>query len=222
MIVLINGKGDNMEKGKRPETINPWKLIWIDPRKTVRYAINHHWMKLAFLLAVVTGINSAWNETVQNAVESAYRSTGSLPETFMFIFVVGAILGLIGWVIGSAILTWVGGWLGGEGTYKELLIALGISGIPSVFLLGLNVMSFLIIGKKVFYGGSLANWQYAWNLLAGMIVVVISIWSIFITLKAIGEAHHFSAWRALATVILPVVILLIVVMVFSVLVFSLF
>lgn len=210
------------EDGKRTEIINPWIHIWKDPRKTVRYAIDHHWMKLAFLLAIVVGINSAWNETIRNAVDSGYRSTGSLPGTFIFIIVGGAILGLIGWIVSSAILTWVGGWLGGEGRYKELLIAVGISGIPSMFLLGLNMANFLFIGKKIFYGGALANWQSLWYLISGMLVVGIGIWSIFITLKAIGQAHYFSAWRALATVILPIVILIIGLMVFSVLVFSLF
>ena len=47
----------------------------------------------------------------------------------------------------------------------------------------------------------------------GLIQVAASVWSFFTVLKCIGEAHRFSAWRALGSLLLAgfIVVLIIVI-----------
>jgi hypothetical protein len=40
---------------------------------------------------------------------------------------------------------------------------------------------------------------------------ILGLWSIFIALEAIGEAHRFSLWKALGSVVIPVIILLLII-----------
>lgn len=106
----------------------------------------------------------------------------------------GSILGLLAWVFVASIVTFVGRWLGGQGTVKEFLIATGISYIPIVLLLSLNIVDLLLLGENIF----ITKGHALWLMFSGILASVVGVWNIVISLKSIGEAHRFSAWRALA------------------------
>jgi hypothetical protein len=45
-------------------------------------------------------------------------------------------------------------------------------------------------------------------LFLGLIELIGAIWAIVISLKCLGQAHKFSAWRALGSVLLAVLVLI--------------
>jgi hypothetical protein len=129
------------------------------------------------------------------------------------------VISVIGSLIGAAIyfylvptiLRWIGSKIGGQGTtervrysvayaYIPMVYSLIIVWLPSLFLFGIeNFTTF----TPVVDSSSTLTLLF---LLFGMVDLVIGIWSTIIFLKCLGEAHQFSAWKALLTTILSVLI----------------
>lgn len=188
------------------EEMNPWTLVWTAPRKAVRSAITNNKAQLAFILAMIFGITSFFDRAIGR----------NLGDTFPFLLVLvmtlvgGAIGGLLGWWILSGISYFVGKWLGGTGTYEEMKIAVGISYIPVALTGVLYVLDLLILRTSLFKDVEVSVFQALWLLFSASIGVVFSFWSIFIVIKGVAEAHRFSSWKALLTLVLPFVILMVI------------
>ena len=188
------------------EEMNPWTLVWTAPRKAVRSAITNNKTQLAFILAMIFGITSFFDRAIGR----------NLGDTFPFLLVLvmtlvgGAIGGLLGWWILSGISFFIGKWLGGTGTYEEMKIAVGISYIPVALTGVLYVLDLLILRTSLFKDVEVSVFQALWLLFSASIGVVFSFWSIFIVIKGVAEAHRFSSWKALLTLVLPFVILMVI------------
>ena len=188
------------------EEMNPWTLVWTAPRKAVRSAITNNKAQLAFILAMIFGITSFFDRAIGR----------NLGDTFPFLLVLvmtlvgGAIGGLLGWWILSGISFFIGKWLGGTGTYEEMKIAVGISYIPVALTGVLYVLDLLILRTSLFKDVEVSVFQALWLLFSASIGVVFSFWSIFIVIKGVAEAHRFSSWKALLTLVLPFVILMVI------------
>jgi hypothetical protein len=197
----------------KKEDLNVWTSIWIRPRETVRYAIDNKSMRFALILVLISGVFDVLNGASQN-------NTGDVipvPVILILAVVLGPVLGWIGWWIGAGIATFVGKWFGGIGKFEELKMAFAISYIP--FILGgiLWIPDLLILGEAVFIEDvDISAGKWIWLIFSGFIGIVLGIWSFIITIKAIAEAHRFSAWRGLLTVIIPSVFIVIVLLLFLV------
>lgn len=200
---------------REPEKMNIWLSIWYQPRKTVRYAIEHKNLGLAMILVSIAGI-------IQLLDQSSAKSLGeSLPVVAIIVMSIigGPIIGLIGWLIGSGLNYLVGRMFGGKGTYAELRMAFGISSIILVWGGLVWIPDLIILGKDVFtdqfYFSSL---QYAWLFLSLLLNVAIGVWAFTANVFAVAEAHRFSAWKGLLTVLIPVIIIMTItlIVVFSV------
>lgn len=213
---------EEFEEIKQAERINPWLNIWTKPRATVRSAIYHNTIGLAVVLAMVSGISTAWDNAVTQHAGEKYLMNFSLTGLLIGIIIIGSLLGLLSWVLVASTVTLVGRWLGGQGTVKELLIAIGISYVPIVLLLSFNIIDLLLLGETLFIDTYITEGQYIWLWLSAVVVFVIAIWNMFITLKAIGEAHRFSAWRALTTLIIVILMFVVVLVFFALLVMAMF
>ncbi|MFC5587652.1 YIP1 family protein [Sporosarcina soli] len=205
-------KGGN-EVFDKKEDLNVWTSVWIRPRETVRYAIDNKSMRFALILVLISGVFDVLNGASQN-------NTGDVlpvPLILILAVVLGPLLGWIGWWIGAGIATFVGKWFGGIGEFEELKMAFAISYIP--FILGgiLWIPDLLILGEAVFIEDvDISAGKWIWLIFSGFIGIVLGIWSFIITIKAIAEAHRFSAWRGLLTVIIPSVLIVIVLLLFLV------
>ena len=202
----------NEENGffEQKEELNLWTSIWIKPRETVRYAIDTKPMKFAIILALIAGVFDVLNAASQNDLGDSM----SVLTIFVLAVVVGPLLGLVGWWIASGITTIVGKWLGGTGTFADLKMAIAISYIPIILGGVLWIPNLLILGEVLFIEVfDVSAGQIIWLFISGFIGIVLGVWSFIITVKAIAEAHRFSGWRGLWTVVIPSILIVLIVVI---------
>lgn len=184
------------------EQINPWSGIWFHTRKTIRAILDTNPYGKIIWLAIINGIVSGavWLGTLWSKYpeELAYKSAYFI----ILLLVIGGIFGFIGLYLFGWLYQITGKWIRGTGTFTDLKCAVGWANYP--FLIGniFNFLSYISIEKQPTISGIFA-----------LIALILLIWSFIISLKLIGEAHRFSAWRALGTVILVFLLLFIVFMI---------
>lgn len=196
----MNALNEN-EQDRIEKKMNPWFTMWVYPRKTTRYVIENSKMTSVILLAMLSGVGSALN-TASNRDLGEITST----STIIFIsFIFGPLLGLLGWFIFSFISYIVGKWFGGSGSMKELQKAIAWAYVPLVWSLLFWIPELAIMGDAMFQSVEvdIGVGQAIILLILALLELTICIWYIVSNIKAISEAHRFSAWKGLLTVLLP-------------------
>jgi hypothetical protein len=184
----------NTEQRHPPE--RPWLSIWTRPRQTVRALLDYdpeYWVKrLAVLSGAVSGLSSGVD-----------LERGIIWINILVLTVLGAVFGIVALYISAAIAVWAGRFLGGKGTTYHMRTALAWSSLTGVPATPLSLMIFLVppIGAGV-------DALIAVFLLA--LTIAIGLWSFSIIVRAVAEVHRFSAWRSLASLLLPAVIFFVV------------
>lgn len=196
-----------------PEGLAPWLSVWVRTRETIRQFLDSsNPTRNMIVIALLAGIVSALNQ----ASSRGYLDNSSLGSLIFVVIAGGMIGGLVSLYFLSVVLQWTGGWLGGTGTSAELRVAItrGIN-VPAIMVGILWIPEILLFGQELFT--TEMPRVNASPLLTGLyyflIVIegILGVWSIFIALKAIGEAHQFSAWKALWSVIIPGIILVFII-----------
>lgn len=182
--------------------LNPWLSIWLKPKKTIEKIVDTNPENSVEFLAVFSGISQALNR-------ASLRNVGDnldLPTILSTVAIAGAIGGIIGLYVYAALIKWTGKWIGGRATAVNLRAALAWSSVPSVCGLLLWVVALPLFGKEMFTSetptidGNLLLINL--SLILALIGVVIGIWRIIICLHCLGQVQGFSAWKALANVII--------------------
>ena len=200
----------NQTEYKEIEKVNPFLAIWLSPKKTVRYVLEHKDLKYSLVLAAIAGIPTS--------IGSGYNLGISFWWMVIAAIVFGPILGIIGLGIGTVIYTWVGKWFGGVGSFKEMAQAMGVVVIPNIWL-----TPYWIISAVINYNQESMTTSSAiiWLLVTMLIMLPFGIWMLVIQSKAIGEVHQFSSWRGFATLIIPSILFGIIIFIFVfILIFS--
>ncbi|WP_187274472.1 Yip1 family protein [Paenibacillus sp. N3.4] len=173
--------------------------IWVKPRQTIRNIINERIDRLSVILAVLVGITQTlllldhkWNQM-------------SIFNIFLIGLVLGAIGGILFMYIIGAAFTWTGRMVGGKGSFREVRLALIWGNVPQIYFFILRVIHLVLIGDvdSVFPITPFINHSNSLILIFVLLEFIIAIWSIAINLKSLGEAHQFSAAKALQCVLLP-------------------
>lgn len=188
--------------------INPFTAIWLKTRETIRYVIEEKTIGYVIMLILLSGISSAFLGTFQSG-EGFGMPTWAI--------IVGAVIispfaVLIGVSIMSAIYLVVGKLFKGTATYTEMFKAVGTAMIPQIWLLPV-VLIWIIVSPDTFFSQSGAG-GFSGVLLTivfSIILAIVSVWSIVIQSKAIGEAHRISSWKGFFTLLIPSVIIGIIV-----------
>lgn len=177
------------------EPLNPWISIWTRPRATLRSILAADPTRHVILLAAASGAAGG----IDNALENAFATTGpsSLIATLFLALLLGPVFGVIGLYLWGGLVRWTGSWLGGEATPEEARAAVAWSAVPSLWGL-LLWLPLLLSGSQV---GVVP-------LLVGLAQLVLGVWTFVISLKCLGEAHRFSAWKALGAEILAVLMII--------------
>lgn len=92
--------------------MNPWLSIWLRPRATMRSILDTDPERLVILLACVGGVAEALGR-------ASMRNVGDRLPLWTLLLTCGAVGpvgGLISLYLGSLLLRWTGGWIGGRGT----------------------------------------------------------------------------------------------------------
>ena len=181
--------------------INPLFSIWLSPRKTFRYALEHKSLKYSLSLAAISGTFFF--------LEDITVST-PLWLFILSILVLGPVIGLIILGIEAAINTWIGKLFDGEGNYKEMTHAMGISSISEICLAPFWILSAVVLYNDLF------TESFVWDIVYWSIYSIHFIWTVVIHIKGIAEVHKFSSWRGFATYVvglITIIVLLIPIMI---------
>lgn len=196
-------------KHEGPRRFAPWLKIWVSPRATIRQYLDssdpsRHMLVLALLGGIVNALNNA----------SAENYLDKLPVgTLIFVVLLGGMIsGVIGLYLGAFLLRWSGSWFGGTGTSEDIRVA-----ITRGLYVPLLLTSFIWIPQLLLFGQEMFTYETpridssalltVLLLFLGLIELVFSVWSFIIFVKAVAEAHQFSAWKSLGSMLLPALIL---------------
>jgi len=140
----------------------------------------------------------------------------------ILISVLGPLGGIIGLYIDGALFRWTGSWFGGQATSEQVRAAFAWSSIPRIAALVLWLPLLGLYGAEMFTSDKpRAVSNLAPLLLGAALGAILDLWSLFLLIKTVAEAHRFSAWRALAALAIPTIVLFIVILGCAIAVFGL-
>jgi hypothetical protein len=197
---IVTEKGEHTEAS---EGINPWLTIWVQPRKTIRFMIENSKFGWVFLLVCLAGISNVL-DIASNANMVDKVSTSTVGIVLIGIFI-GAILGLVVWSLSSLLYWSIGKLFKGTGTLREIMTASAWAFIPIVLSLILWIPDLQILGDGAFSAipSAITPFEGIVIIFSAIVELVFSIWYVVILVKAIAEAHQFSAWKSVGTVFIP-------------------
>ncbi|KAA0548494.1 YIP1 family protein [Bacillus sp. BGMRC 2118] len=180
-------------------TTNPWISIWTKPRATLRENVGKNHTLLIFLI-IVGSLAETMNRASGNSARDSVTS-GTLILLLIFATIVGS---LIYYFIVPSLLAWTGRMVGGRGNTGRVRYAVAFSFIPLVIqLLVIWVPSLFLYGMENFQNVTLKiDEDIALLLGFGVIEIILIIWSGIIFVKCLGEAHEFSVWKAILSVVI--------------------
>ncbi|WZY00220.1 YIP1 family protein [Bacillus sp. FSL W7-1360] len=188
--------------------MNTWLNVWVRPRQVMKQELGKEpiekddgiFFGFALLCAFLMFIIQYEREYV---------------ATFQEIFLTGVIISVIMAVLSLYVFPWlyktVGSWFGGKGSISDLRVAM-LNGIfkPQIIVNALCIPYILITGESFFLKGEAFDvavqyytpLQIVSSLFFGLIMVTGTVWGLVVQLHAVGEAHQFSAWKALLVTVI--------------------
>lgn len=193
--------------------VEAWLSIWVRPRATIRRIIDADPRKFAVGIAFVAGALAMVNirANLVNApmphMHMRLPQIGPLGLALAALFMGGANVAML--FVFGALYRWSGAMLGGAADAVQVRAALAWAQVPEIYLtiVGIIVAALGLTGAPA--------GVYPQHSAFGLIEVIVTLWAFVISLKCLGEAHGFSAWRALGAVLmglLAVVLVLVAVM----------
>ncbi|MCM3711904.1 Yip1 family protein [Sporosarcina luteola] len=180
--------------------MNPLLSIWTQPTKTLQYMLEKKSVGYGFLIFLLGSISTG---VISTATTGWFNGLPLFIVVFMSI-VTSYAGALLGWVIVSALYTWIGKWLGGTGIFSDMIHVTPASTIPMIWLAPMNFLILAIYGSRLFETPTenfgLTNLPLGVYILMNLISFGVGIYGTVISCKAIGLVHGFSAWRGLGVV----------------------
>lgn len=206
--IVVNSNQDNPTRMRLSQA---WYSIWFKPRGTIRAIVDQNPDYGVIILAIISGVA----RFLDRASERSLGDSMELGWLLVMAVVTGGIAGILGLYIGGAFLRWVGSWLGGVATTKEVRTALAWSSIPDV-LLFLGFGGIIALTGAEWFKSSPTFTALSLVLLALMIPVglFILVMRIFLVIKCLAEVHRFSAWKGLFTIVIGSLIVIVPVLLF--------
>ena len=199
--------------GTQTKAPNPFLVIWIKPRGTLRHILDTDPQQHVLLLAALSGIYRA----IDNASKQSLGDHFSFLPLLAMCILAGGLIGIIGVYGAGWLYKGVGNLLGGKATYEEVRAAIAWSALPDCVLLIIYIPILALYGHNWFTSSpEWMNTELALVIIAVLapIGIVMLVWRAFLFVKCLAEAHRFSAWKGLiagiigALVALPFIVLL--------------
>jgi hypothetical protein len=192
---------------------NPFLTIWTRPRATIRAIVNTDPYPHVVLLAILGGIVS----TLSNASQRNAGDKLPLAVILGIAVFLGPVGGFLGLFVGGWFLRLTGRWLGGRARPDQLRAVIAWSYVPVLAATPIWIIQLGFFGRDLFTRETPtldANPTLGLIVLATRIIeAVLGFWSFVILLKGVGEVQGFSAWKALASMLLILLVVSLVVFV---------
>jgi len=184
---------------------NRWVSIWVKPRATLKSILDSDPLRTIIPLSIVSGVVSAISWLGFLWTRFPYQKEYRLALFALALLIVGGLFGLLNLYLGGWLYRITGSWLGGKGEYRAVKCAVGWSAYPFIMSGILGILSY------IFYHYPLLS------LLFGVLNLIVLIWAFILFLHLIGEAHQFSAWKALVAILIGAVLIFIAAILISLL-----
>lgn len=199
-------------------SLNPWLSVWLRPRETYDYVRAHVPVQTLFFIAAISGIFEVLDR-------ASMRNTGEdfeLGSLIAIALIAGPISGVIGLLLGSFLISVTGRWIGGTGDFSDVRHAVGWVSTMAIVVGLLWIPQLLLFGHEMFTEDMPTLERQPTLgivlLLTGLLELTGGIWTLVCALKMIGQAHDFSAWKALAASILAGLLLIVPIVIVAVVV----
>lgn len=178
-----------------------WWNIWLRPKESLQKVLdtdpNKHLVTLTIIHGFFVGLYLVFSLLTMRVLEIA-QSIG-----LGVLLVVGSIIfSLFILFFISCLYQITGKWIKGEGTYIEVKSAVGWSFYPQIVSLFFVILSILVLAITS-------------STIASFILMVIGnilgIWSLVLFFLMLGQAHKFSAWKALLCYLLALLVIIVAV-----------
>lgn len=204
----------DINEKQEPEHVNPFTAVWLKTRKAVRYTIEEKKTGFAMMLVLLSGVGGG-------LIGMQGSGSGVLLAGWLILILaltIGPLAGLASAAIMSGLYLVVGKLFKGTANYSEMFKAIAVAMIPYIWVAPI-VLLWAVSSPETYFADPFAanNDGYGTFIVLGVLSAVLSIWGTVIQSKAIGEAHHFSAWKGFATLIIPAVLLGIIIFVIIIL-----
>ncbi len=204
---------EQVDTGMQEKPVSPWFGMLYQPQKTIRHIMGRRYpaRKIGVLLFLLDFV-----QTVYGWFYLGFRREINLLLVFGLAVTVGPVVQAIGNFFLGSYLSWVGSWYGGKADTEKVRAALAWSKVPLVWGFSYMILAFLVLGidvlrekfSYVIYTIIGFSSQKLWLLVfvftficVGLILILFGLWSLALTLLALAEAHQFSIWKALLTVV---------------------
>ncbi len=197
---MANGAGDS---------ITPFFTIWTAPRATIRRIVDsdptRNVVALAAIGPAIGALAGQWSKALSNNANLSVL----WPLWVAASVAIQAALGVLSLFIFGAIFKWSGSLLGGVASRIEVRAAIAWSQVPGIAA-GIVLLIAVLLGVPIPHPapGTLAQIDPAFYKVMA-VEGVLGIWGLVVSLKCMGEVHRFSAWRALAAILIPPLIALV-------------
>jgi len=190
-------------------SITPFFTIWTEPRATIRRIVDtdpkRNVIALAALGPAIGALAGHWSRALGDNVNLPV----AWPLWVAASVAIQAALGVVLLFVMGAIFKWSGSVLGGVASRVEVRAALAWSQVPAIT--GAIIMLIAVVmGVPIPHAapGVMPQVGPAFDQLM-LLEGLLGIWGLVISVKCMGEVHRFSAWRALAAILIPPLIVLV-------------
>ncbi|MFN0065108.1 MAG: Yip1 family protein [Chlamydiales bacterium] len=172
---------------------NPWLSIWFQPRNTLRVMAQKRSSVVLIWLALLFGLLNGigWIVYLYQIPEWSLQSISVMLAKILL----GVVFGFINLYFSSWLFFWTGRWIQGKGSFRQVKCAVGWSYYPFIPAALLGLLSFWLV-----------PYPRVQPIIA-LLFTVMAVWSFILALKLLGEAHSFSAWHALVTMMISLALL---------------
>lgn len=194
--------------GPPGERLNPWISIWTMPRATMRQILDTDPRRLVIPLALIAGVVGALGAVPALPSLTDRFSAGPGVMALALALVLVPLCSLLMLYVVGWLLSVTGRWLDGTGDSVGMRAALAWSNVPAIWGGLLLIPHFVTLGARPADPADLLHNPGALFLegILGLLKLVLAVWQLVVLLKCVGEAHGFSAWRALGAGILAFLI----------------
>jgi len=186
--------------------INNFKSIWLEPRATIKHIVETNSTKHVITIAILGGIA----QTIGGAQGEYIPGEDTLMITVIAAIISGIIGGILGLYIGAYLIQWTGKWIGGTASREHIRCASAWAMLPLIPVLAIWCFWLAYFGEDIFIPDSeaLTTAPGAFiYLLTAIPFATCCIWTFFTTLKTLAQVQGFSAWKALANILLTILVL---------------
>jgi hypothetical protein len=200
---------DEIEKPQFFSDKEIFTKIWINPRDVLRFIHDNRYDKFVTVLLVLAGISRTFDRAVIKNMGDQF----SLLAILGICIIMGGLLGWLSYYIYSALISWTGKWLKGEGDTISILRIIAYAMTPSIIALILLIPQIGVYGPEIFKAeGDVTSGGVASNIIfyGSMILeLILGIFTIIFCVIGVSEVQKFGIGKAILNLLLPVFVIIV-------------